>query len=301
MGELKHDKWAGTTYGNSWMHRWLIKFLRVIDVRLLYAFAYTFIVPPTMVVNASARKAIYKFFRTKMKYGVMKAAWITYRNHCAFSEVVIDKFAMYAGKKFKITMDGYDQFEELSKSPEGFVQLSSHIGNYEIAGYSLVAKDKRFNALVFGGEKESVMANRSKLFDENNIRMIPMKADMSHLFVIDAAISNGEILSMPADRIFGSQKGFEIDFFGEKAKFPQGPFIMAAVRNVPMLFVAVMKKGGKHYHITIHKIEVPESGNSKARAKMLASEYVKLLETIVRKYPVQWYNYFDFWTNNESE
>lgn len=295
MSELKHDNWAGTTYGNGWMHRWLIRCLRVIDVRLLYAFAYTFIVPPTMMVNSTARKAIYNFFHTKFKYSVVKSSWMTYRNHCAFSEVVIDKFAMYAGKKFKITMDGYDKFEELSKKPSGFVQLSSHIGNYEIAGYSLVAKDKRFNALVFGGEKDSVMANRSKLFNENNIRMIPIKADMSHLFVIDSAISNGEILSMPADRIFGSQKGFSINFLGREAKFPQGPFVLATVRNVPMLFVAVMKAGAKHYHITIKKIETPETGNSKVRAKLLASEYVKQLEAIVNEYPTQWYNYFDFW------
>lgn len=230
----------------------------------------------------------------------MKSSWLTYRNHCAFSEVVIDRFAMYAGKKFKITIDGYNQFEQLVKEPSGFVQLSSHIGNYEIAGYSLVAKDKCFNALVFGGEKESVMANRSKLFDGNNIKMIPMKADMSHLFVINSAISNGEILSMPADRIFGSQKGFSIDFFGEAADFPQGPFVMAAMREVPMLFVAVMKEGAKHYHMTIRKIASRETGNMKARAEALAVEYVIQLETIVKKYPTQWYNYFDFWAKNES-
>lgn len=283
------------------MHRWLIRFLRVIDVRLLYVFAYIFIVPPTMVVNSSARKTIYRFFRTKFGYGALKSIWMTYRNHCAFSEVVIDRFAMYAGKKFKITMDGYDMFEKLSKSPSGFIQLSSHIGNYEIAGYSLVAKDKRFNALVFGGEKKTVMANRSRLFEANNIRMIPMQEDMSHLFVIDSAISDGEILSMPADRIFGSQKGFIIKFFGEDAKFPQGPFILAAVRNVPMLFVAVMKSGAKHYHITIRKIESENSGRTSLRAMQLASEYAGWLEAIVRKHPIQWYNYFDFWTNNESD
>ena len=31
--------------------------------------------------------------------------------------------------------------------------FSSHIGCYEVAGYSLISKTKRFNALVFGGEK----------------------------------------------------------------------------------------------------------------------------------------------------
>lgn len=294
-GELKHDNWVGTTYGNSWMHRWLIRFLRVIDVRLLYGFAYLFVVPPTMLVNSSARRVTYSFYRRHMAMGALKSAWMTLRNHWAFAEVVIDKFAMYAGKKFRITLDGYELWEQLEKGQSGFVQLSSHIGNYEIAGYSLKCRRKRFNALVFGGEKESVMANRSKLFDSNNIRMIPLKPDMSHLFIIDAALANGEILSMPADRIFGSQKSFLLPFLGQEANFPQGPFIMAAVRNVPLIFVAVMKRGARHYHITIRKIELSAGGNTRQRAGNLASEYVRLLESTVRKNPEQWYNYFDFW------
>ena len=297
MSELKHDKWVGTTYGNGWMHQWLIRGLKVIDVRLLYAFASVFIVPPTMIVNSKARKTTYRYFRDRMGYGRLKSAWNTYVNHCKFSQVVIDKFAMYAGKKFRITIDGNDRFLELANQPSGFVQLSSHIGNYEIAGYSLVAKTKRFNALVFGGEKESVMANRSKLFDANNIRMIPMMADMSHLFVIDSAITNGEIMSMPADRIFGSQKAFDIEFLGAKAKFPQGPFVLAAMRDVPMLFVSVMKVSPKHYHITVQEIKSNAEGNPRTRAAALAKEYVGLLEQTVLKHPTQWYNYFDFWTD----
>ena len=297
MSELKHDNWVGTTYGNGWMHKWLIRFLKVINVRLLYLFVFVFIVPPTMIVNSKARKVIYRFYRKRFGYGRFKSCWMTYKNHCAFSQVVIDKFAMYAGKKFKIAIDGYDQFLLLSEQISGFVQLSSHIGNYEIAGYSLVAKTKRFNALVFGGEKESVMANRSRMFKDNNIRMIPMMADMSHLFVIDQALSDGEILSMPADRVFGSQKSFSIDFLGAKAKFPQGPFLLAAMRNVPMLFVSVMKRAATKYHISVRKIECKVTGSTRIKAENLADQYVSLLEETVRKHPAQWYNYFDFWAN----
>lgn len=297
MSELKHDKWVGTTYGNGWMHKWLIRFLKVIDVRLLYAFAFVFIVPPTMIVNSKARKTIYQFYRKRFGLGRLKSSWMTYKNHCAFSQVVIDKFAMYAGKKFQITIDGYEQFQSLSEQPSGFVQLSSHIGNYEIAGYSLVAKDKRFNAIVFGGEKASVMTNRSRLFDENNIRMIPMMSDMSHLFVIDQALSDGEILSMPADRVFGSQKAFSLDFLGDKAKFPQGPFLIAAMRNVPMLFVSVMKTAAKKYHISVQRIDCNTQGNTRTKATDLATKYVKIFEETVRNNPAQWYNYFDFWAN----
>lgn len=296
MSELKHDKWVGTTYGSRWMHQWLIRMLRVIDVRILYAFTFVCVVPPTMLINGKARNIIYRFYRDRIGYNPIKSAWMTYKNHCAFSQVVIDRFAMYAGKRFEITIDGFDHFLDLLKGDKGFVQLSSHIGNYEIAGYSLNTEGKRFNALVFGGEKASVMVNRSRLFEENNIRMIPMMPDMSHLFVIDQALREGEILSMPADRVFGSQKTFEIDFLGHPAKFPQGPFVLATKRRVPMLFVSVMKHRAKSYHITVERIESTSSDDiSRDEAVYRAKHYVKLLEDAVRKHPAQWYNYFDFW------
>ena len=110
MAELKHDNWVGTTYGNNWMHRWLIRMLGVIDVRILYAFSYVFVVPPTMIVQKKERKAIFKYFRERHGHSHIKSCWLTYLNHCAFAQVVIDKFAMYAGKRYKITIDGYEAF-----------------------------------------------------------------------------------------------------------------------------------------------------------------------------------------------
>lgn len=295
MGELQHDKWVGTTYGNGWMHRWLIRFLKHIDVRLLYGFAYLFVVPPTMLINSSARKTIYRYFRFRHGFGCIKSAWMTLRNHCSFAEVVIDRFAMYAGKKFDIQIDNYDTFLNLAEEEKGFIQLSSHIGNYELAGYSLVAKTKRFNAMVFGGEKESVMANRSKMFADKNIRMIPMTADMSHIFTADSALASGEILSMPADRVFGSQKAFEVKVLGATAHIPQGPFILASTREVPVLFTSVMKTGKRKYHISIHNLECDDDLKGRKRAYALANEFARKLEDTLKKYPEQWYNYFEFW------
>ena len=36
---MAQKQWAGTTYGNSWMHKSLIVILRYIDIRILYLFA----------------------------------------------------------------------------------------------------------------------------------------------------------------------------------------------------------------------------------------------------------------------
>lgn len=152
-------EWAGTTYGNGWMHKWLIRMLRFIDVRILYGFVSIFVIPVCLAINPS-RGLIYRYLRKRQKNGIIRAAWLTYVNHCLFGQVVVDRFAMYAGKKFEVEIDGYDNYLRLADNPDGFIQLSAHIGNYEIAGYTLKAEKKKFNALVFFGEKESVMRNR---------------------------------------------------------------------------------------------------------------------------------------------
>ena len=288
-------KWAGTTYGNGWMHKWLIRILRVLDMRILYAFVDVFVIPVVLVVNPSCG-ITYRYFRKRLGLSIIKAAWNTYRNHCQFAEVVIDKFAMYAGKRFKIEIDGFENFSRLVDEKDGFVLLSSHIGNYEIAGYTLRTEKKHLNALVYAGEKASVMANRNKLFSETNISMIAIKGDMSHLFEINNALSNGDIVSMPADRISGSNKSIELDFLGANAKFPKGPFVVATSRGLNVLAVSVMKKSLKKYKIYVTPLTYNKEAGRNEQIQELSKAYVAELGKRVREYPTQWYNYFEFWS-----
>ena len=276
------------------MHRWLIKMLRWTDVRLIYAFSDIFIVPVCLVLCKS-RGIIYRYFRERFGYSPLKAVWWTYKNHCRFSEAVIDKFAMYAGKKFDIDVEGYEHFLHLAEQPDGFVMLSAHVGNYEIAGYTLVAKKKPINALVYFGEKQTVMQNREMMFASTNIRMISVKSDMSHLFEIDHILQNGETLSMPADRILGSPKAIEAEFLGAKARFPQGPFSVTAMRGLDVLAVNVMKTSWKHYRVYVTPLVYDKGAPRKAQTAELSRAYVGELERIVRLYPEQWYNYYAFW------
>jgi len=291
---MTNKEWQGTTYGNGWMHHWLIVGLRYIDVRVLYIFVAIFVVPVCLLFNSSSG-VIYRYFRQRIGYGRLRACWKTYVNHCFFSQVVIDKFASYAEKKFQIELEGYEYFADLASRPEGFVQLSSHFGNYELAGYSLVAKDKRFNALVFAGEKESVMANRNKCFAATNIQMIAIKSDMSHVFLIDAALQRGETVSIPADRMNGSRRNVVLPFLGALAEFPQGPFSIATMRELNVLSVSVVKVASKKYHIRVKPLQYDKNASRQEQIQQLAGAYVNELEYNVRRYPEQWYNFFEFW------
>lgn len=289
-------QWQGTTYGNGWMHKWLIRLLRYTDTRVLYAFAAIFIVPVCLIVNP-AQRITYRYFRDRCGMLWLRAVIKTYVNFYMFAQVVIDKFAMYAGRKFKteIEIEGYDYFLTLAGKEGGFIQLSAHIGNYEIAGYTLTAEKKRFNALVFAGEKESVMRNRNRMFGDRNIRMIAIKPDMSHIFLINNALSDGETVSMPADRVIGSQKTMAVNLLGKEAHLPAGPFTVATMRGLPVIAVNVMKTAHDTYKIYVTPLRYDLSAPRRQQARQLADAYAAEIGRMMTMYPEQWYNYFDFW------
>lgn len=287
-------QWKGSTFGNGWMHASLIRILRHTDVRILYVFADIFVIPVCLILNHS-RSTSYSFFRKRLGMGVVKSIRYTYRNHCKFAQVVIDRFAMYAGKRFDVEIEGGEAFQTLVAGDEGFLHLSAHIGNYEIAGYSLRSENKTIHAVVYSDEKESVMKNRNSMFEKTNVDMIAIRQDMGHLFEIDEAICRGDIVSFPSDRHMEGAKTLKTTFLGAEAEFPVGPFTVATMRGVEVLAVNVMKIKSKKYRIYITQLPYDRTAPRKEQTRQLVDGYVSELERMVRQYPDQWYNFYDFW------
>lgn len=283
MTYLTHTQWSGRTDGTPWMQRSLIRLYRVLPLWVLYA-VMAFVVPFYMIFNSKGYRAIYTLFRQRLCCSFFHSFILTYCSHFRFGQVVLDRFAVYAGKRFKVDIDGMEHFTHLAEGSEGFVILSSHVGCYELAGYTLVSESKPFNALVFGEESPTVAEQRNRVLSRNNIHTIPVSADMSHIFALNAALDRHEIVSLPADRLFGSRKSAVCPFLGAEAHFPIGAYALARAKEVSLIAIFVMKSRWRHYHIIVRPV-----------ANM--GEYVALLESVVRQYPTQWFNFFDFWTS----
>lgn len=274
------------------MQRTLIRLFRFLPLGVLYG-CMALVIPFYMLLGTGFRPA-YRFYRKRMGYHAVKAFVHVYLNEFEFGKVVMDRFAAFSGKKFRMNVPRMDLFDGLCRGEEGFVQLSSHVGNYEMIGYTLVSP-KRLNALVFNGETATVMENRAALFGQTNVRMVPVSEDLSHIFTLNGALADGEIVSMPGDRVFGSRKTVECRFFGETAKFPAGPFTLAVQREVPVLTVFAMKEKRWEYKVFLDILPASRAELKQDRIQALADAYAARLEAIVRAYPDQWYNFFDFW------
>lgn len=278
------------------MHRALIGMMKVVPLWLMYFFVHL-AVPVYMVVNHKACLADYHYFRKRHGYGPAKAFFHVWRNHVSFGKVIIDRFGAYAGKKFRVEVPEMPVYEELCGRSEGFLQVSSHIGSDEMAGYVLKA-GKPINALVFGEEARTVTENRNKMLGPNNIRLIPISDDMSHLVALNNALADGEIVNIHGDRVFGSNKVAEVRILDAGAELPLGLFILAAMRKVPAIAVFVMRIGYKKYKALLYRLDEGLEGlDRNARAEKMAQEYASRVDSVIRMYPDQWFNFYEFWND----
>ncbi len=276
------------------MQRVLIVLARVLPLWLLYG-VMALAIPFYVIFDAKGRNASYSFFRRRIGRGRLYSAVSVFLNMFSLGKVVIDRFASYAGKTFRIENEDMEMCRKTLGKEEGIVLLSSHVGNYEMLGYSLPVP-KPMKVLVYAGETETVMENRSRLFTGHGVQMVSVKEDLSHLFILNGALSKGEIVSLPADRSAGSAKCIKQTFMGEEASFPLGPFTMGVLReNVSLIAVYVIKKGLKNYRIFLDTLDVPSEGTRAERTSAFAKAYAASLEKITFQWPEQWYNFFDFW------
>ena len=295
MAVTESDKWKGVTGGGNFGQKFLILLFKYCDVRIGYFFMYLTI-PFYMLFGVKARKSIQHYFQKVYGYGVFKTFFKTWKTYNTFGKVLMDRFSIFSGQKLKFTVedDGNYLFYDLVKKNEGFMMVGSHTGNFEICGYLLRQDIKKIYALVFGGEGQMLQHQRFMKFKENNVEMLAVEDDMSHLFKINSALQNGDIVTMPADRALGSPKTIRCKFGLTEAEFPTGPFSVAAIRGVPVLAVFVFRIKTYHYKVIVRELKADEESNPRKKAALLAQKFAAQLETQIKNYPCQWFNFFEF-------
>lgn len=275
------------------MHRTLIKLLGKVDIRYVYCFMTVFVIPLAMVVSPGARIA-YQYFRKRRGQGRWQAFLSTYRNHCLFGQTVIDKFAMYAGRKFEVHSVGHEHFYAHVREDQPVMFLNAHIGCSEVVGYNL-SQTKPCNVLVYGGEKQELMDYRKNQFAHMGIKMIPVGIDGVDIMEIVDCLDRGEALSVFADRFMNPKKVIHSTIHGFKVKLSRGPFSLAVNRGIDVYMVSAMKKQDGSYDGRITYLDYDKTLPHREQRQQLADLYTAEMEKVLKDYPLQWFNYFNIW------
>ena len=295
---MRTQQWTGVTGGGMLGQKSLIFLFRFVNVKAVYWLLWL-VTPFYMLFRMKSYKAIYHYFRQQWGEPPLKAFYKTYRNHIIFGQCMFDRFAIFAGQQdtFKQQYTGYEHIERLMQNKSGFVIATAHTGNFEISGYLSGQMQKSMLTMTFGGESEIITSNREQHLNASNIKALNNSADMTHIFILREALLAGKVVTMMCDRMLGYEKSIECQFLNGKADFPQGAFALATNVNVPIVAIFVMKEKNSVYHVYVTPLEINniEKMNRQEKISAYAKEYVAALETVLRKYPEQWFNYYEFW------
>lgn len=286
-------QWEGKSKGTVLGYRIFIFFIKNLGVPSAYGLLY-FVAFYYFLFSYKSSRAIYSYFNHRMGYSQLGSVWAVYKNYFVFGKTIIDKVAISSGLKDRFTYecDGVETIVDLLDKKEGGIMISAHVGNFEIAEFFFEEIDTRsqISLVTTDAERRNIKEYMEKVTVRSNIKFILVQEDMSHIFEINNALSNGDLVCFTGDRYLPGSKTLSESLLGATAQFPAGPFLLASRLNVPVLFVYVMKQTNKHYHLYSRK------ANFKNRdAQGLLKEYTKSVEWMLKKYPTQWFNYFDFW------
>jgi predicted LPLAT superfamily acyltransferase len=290
--------WKGQSRGNVLGYRIFFLTLRLFGVRGAYALL-KFVGFYYFLFAREVQRVQRDYFSKVHGYSGAKAYWSVYRNIIQFGQTLIDKAVVMSGRMkmpFEIERDGEEHIANALGQDKGLLLISAHIGNWEVAGQLLNKFNTQVNLVMMDREREQLKRYLDQMLSARKLNIIPIGDDLSHLVAIKNAFADKQIVALHGDRFAEGQRTGIVEFFGKKARFPLGPFLLASKLKVPVLFVFCMKDSELVYHFYAHKPRLESTS-----APDLLHDFVTQLEQKVSDYPYQWYNYYDFWgTENEA-
>ncbi len=285
-------KWKGKSRGTLLGYKIFMLFFRFSGLTGAY-FLLVFVALYFLLFSPRDSRVVYAFYHKRMGYGMFKSIIATYKNFFAFGQVIIDKVAIFSGIKtvdFTYTFEGEHYLEDMIADGKGGMMISAHIGNIEVAGHFLKRLATKINVVRTDAEHTAIKDYLDSVTAAQKKNFILVGKNMSHIFEIDQALKNNELICLTGDRFLENTKALASSFMSESAYFPAGMFHLATRFRIPYSFVFAMKEGNHHYHFYATPAKINEGS-----IKDMIDEFSIALENMVRKYPEQWFNYYDFW------
>lgn len=298
--------WQNQEKGNAF---WLNLSLILISSlpKFIIKFILSFIVLFYFIFASSQRKAINKFyenlyfFKHKKNINFTKKNFLTYLNFYEFGLAFADKIRLWENKISHDNIKVKDEKNVLSmlkNQKRGKILLSFHYGNIEIArGFENKLGTCKIYILMYAKASKKFLSFMNKITN-NSINIILVEdLDITNILKLEKIIQEGHHIGIMADRTsISNSKSIKADFLGKATSFPQGPFFLAHILNAQIATLACVRE--KNFYNVEFNLLKSEFKQRQEKINDLSKQYIKILENYVCQKPSQWFNFYDFWSEN---
>lgn len=292
--------------GIVWGMQILLKIYLLFGRTVLHLFLYP-VVAYYWLINRKGREASRRYLQlvsTLLPKGTVDTGYLgSYRHFFSFANAIIDKLAAWGGaiQLSDVDYHGRHLIQQHIDRKEGLLILGSHLGNLEVGRViAYLGAKVTINVLVHTrhAAKFNSLLNRYAEAGRMNLIQVTEITAATAMLMLDK-VEAGEMLVIAADRtpVSGEHRVASAEFLGQRAWFPQGPFILATLLKCPVYTMFCLKRQGR-YAILFEPFSEPMIFPKSQRDSVIQQSvrrFAARLQQYCLQEPLQWFNFYDFW------
>jgi predicted LPLAT superfamily acyltransferase len=253
-----------------------------------------------LIFSRASRAASYRYLRHV--FGREPTLADCFRHCHSFAACVLDRVYLLNNQidQFDVTVTGEDIAKAEVARGTGWFLFGAHLGSFEILR-SLGHRQPglKLSLLMYEDNARKINAALNAINPELVLEIIAL-GQAGSMLTVEQRLDQGHAVAILADRSLSlaDDEQMTVEFLGAPARFPLGPFRLAALLRRPVILMVGLYQEGGRYEVYFEQI-----ADFRGLAKTAATEaietalrrYVARLEHFCRLAPYNWFNFYDFW------
>ncbi len=220
-----------------------------------------------------------------------------------FAATILDRVYFITDRldEFDIEIVGDEVLDKYVNAQQGCLLLGAHFGSSDaLRSLAINRSQLQLKIMMYHEHNNMMMQVLDKLNPKLAAAIINLAEDDALLKMKDA-LEQGELVGMLGDRRSGDRDS-KCMLLGDEVELPGGPLSIACIMQVPVILFFPLYLGKNRYAIYFEELSGPLMPSRNERNKVVAEllqAYAGRLEFYIRKAPLNWFNFYDFWSDEK--
>lgn len=224
-----------------------------------------------------------------------------------FASVLLDRVFLLSEsfKRFDVRVHGLDDLRAQWAKQQGVLVFGSHLGSFDaLRALSEFRKDVKVRVVLDTEQNPEITRFLAAFNPELARSIINARQDGAiTALAIKEALDEGALVTLLVDRARPDNQVSVVNFLGQPAALPTGPWLIAAALKVPVVLCFGLYGGGNRYDLHFESFADTvrvERKDRDASLNAIMQRYADRLAHYTRSAPYNWFNFYDFWHFNSS-